>query len=201
MVMISIKAILTLNATSMDLIPMYIFCRFNNISIFWYMHHAKALLMWVLRVSSLNVLCFAWNMTWGYLAYALIRIRSTNMFSVNLQPGISLKIYWRFKIEPHCFNGCVHQRRPQFLAAIFRNFGICDIFTAVAVTENMFGFILMPLQSFVSVLNQLSNCRQVPLFGIKSLDWFTCYIHIHRLFPLKHCHVKKNSGRHNVFWN
>ena len=41
--------------------------------------------------------------------------------SVNLQPGILLKIYWRFKIEPHCFNGCAYQRRPQILAAIFRN--------------------------------------------------------------------------------
>ena len=52
MLMISIKAILTLNATSMDLIPVYIFCMFN-ISTFWYMHHAKTLL--VLTVSSLNV--------------------------------------------------------------------------------------------------------------------------------------------------
>ena len=36
MLMISNKAILTLNATSMDLIPVYIFCRFNKISKFWY---------------------------------------------------------------------------------------------------------------------------------------------------------------------
>ena len=60
MLIISIKTILTLNATTMDLIPVYIFCRFNKISIFRYMHHAKALL--VLRVSSLNVLCLSCNM-------------------------------------------------------------------------------------------------------------------------------------------
>ena len=112
MLMISIKATLTLNATSIDLIPVYIFCRFNNILIFWYMHHAKALL--VLRVSS---------------------------------------IYWGFRIEPHWFNGCVYQRRLQILAVIFKNTSICDVFTAVADTENMSGFILLPSQSFVSVLS------------------------------------------------
>ena len=122
----------------------------------------------------------------GYLANALIRIKSTNMFSVNLPPGISLKINWRFKIELQC---------PQILAAIFRNMGICDVFTAVAATENMSGFIFLPLQSFVSVLNQLTYCRQLPLFGIKCLDWFTLYIHIHRLFPLKYCHLKKSNSR------
>ena len=122
----------------------------------------------------------------GYLAYALIRIKSMNMFSVNLQPGILLKIYWRFKIEPHCFNGCAYQRRPQILRAIFRNMGICDVFTAVVATENMYGFILLPLQSFVSALNQLTHCRQVPLFGIKSLDWFTLYIYSYlQIIPIK----------------
>ena len=152
--MISIKAILTLNATSIDLIPVYIFCRFNNILIFWYMHNAKALL--VLRVSS---------------------------------------IHWGFKIEPHWFNGCVYQRRLQILAVILRNTGIGDVFTAVADTENMSGFILLPSQLFVSVLNQLTHCRQVPVFGIKSLDWFSLCIHIHILFPLKYCHVKKSNSR------
>ena len=170
--MISIKAILTLNATSMDLIPVYILCKLNNTSTFCYMQHAALL---VLGVSSLNVLCLSWNMGMGYLAYALIRIKYTNMFSVNLQPGILLKIYWRFKIEPHCFNGCVYQRCPQILAAIFRNMGICDAFTVVAATENMSRFILLLLQSFVSLLTQLTHCRQVPLFGIKSLDWLTLY--------------------------
>ena len=51
MLMISIKDTLTLNATSIDLIPVYIFCRLNNILIFWNMHHAKMLL--VLRVTSI----------------------------------------------------------------------------------------------------------------------------------------------------
>ena len=64
----------------------------------------------------------------------------------------------------------MYQRRPQILAAVFRNMVICDAFTAVAATENMSGFILLPLQSFFSVLNQLTHCHQVPLFGIKSLD-------------------------------
>ena len=90
-------------------------------------------------------------------------------------------IYWGFKIEPHWFNGCVYQRRLQILAVIFRHTGICDVFTAVADTENMPGFILLPSQSFVSVLNQLTHWRQVPVYGIKSLDWFSLCIHIHRL--------------------
>ena len=150
MLMISIKDTLTLNATSIDLIPVYIFCRLNNILIFWNMHHAKVLL--VLRVSS---------------------------------------IYWGFKIEPHWFNGCVYQRCLQILAVIF----ICGVFTAVADTENMSRFILLPSQSFVSVLNQLTHCREVPVFGIKSLDWFSLCIHIHRLIPLKYCHAKKSNSR------
>ena len=70
----------------------------------------------------------------------------------------------------HCFNGCVYQRHPQILATIFRNMCICDVFTAAVATENMSGFMLLSLQSFVSVLNQLTHCRQVPLFDIKSLD-------------------------------
>ena len=182
-------SILTLNATSMDLILVYTFCRFNNISIFWYIHQAKADGF----IAICTVLVMKYGM--GYLACALIRITSTNMFYVNLQPDILLKIYWRFKIEPHCFDGCLYQRRPQILAALFSNVGICEVFKAVPATENMSWFILLPLQSFVSVLNQLSHCCHVMLLGIKSLDWFTLYIHIHRLFPLKYCRVKKSNSR------
>ena len=73
---------------------------------------------------------------------------------------------WEIDRIQHCFNGCAYQRRPQILAAIFRDMVICDVFTAAAATENMSGFILLPLQSFASVLtNQLivAKYRQLAL--------------------------------------
>ena len=53
------------------------------------MKYLLATFIFVLSYQSVLV-----NYGMGYLAYALIRIKSTDMFSVNLQPGISLKIYW-----------------------------------------------------------------------------------------------------------
>ena len=62
----------------------------------------------------------------------------------------------------------------------FQKHGYFSVFTAAAATENMSGFILLPSQSFASLPNQLTHCRQVPSFGIKYLDRFTLYIHTRR---------------------
>ena len=48
----------------------------------------------------------------------------------------------RFNIEPLCSDVCVNHRRPQTLAEICKNMGICCGFRAVAARENYPEFIL-----------------------------------------------------------
>ena len=51
--------------------------------------------------------------------------------------------YCGFNIEPFCSDVCGDHRRPQTLAEICRNMGICCGFRAVAAREKYPGFILL----------------------------------------------------------
>ena len=56
--------------------------------------------------------------------------------------GVLIDELLHFNIEPFCSDVCGDHRRPQTLAEICRNMGICCGFRAVATRENL-GFILL----------------------------------------------------------
>ena len=74
--------------------------------------------------------------------------------------ALSLKMYCCFNKEPLCFYVWVYSRRPQTLAVICRNMGICDVFRAVATGENLSRFYLIPWDNeLICEVSRRSICR------------------------------------------
>ena len=108
--------------------------------------------------------------------------------------------YCGFNIEPFCSDVCGDHRRPQTLAEICRNMGICCGFRAVAAREKYPGFILLNIHDWlhrklsklktskiderhfsVLVLSQGTVCSQISIstqFGIHNIK--------HPQNPVKH---------------
>ena len=70
--------------------------------------------------------------------------------------------YCGFNIEPFCSDVCLDHQRPQTLAEICRNMGICCGFGAVAAREKYPGFMLLHLFCTMIVVLLL---LQVPAGG------------------------------------
>ena len=77
----------------------------------------------------------------------LIWMKCINMLSVYAQSGTHGRFNWwiiaLFDIETFCSDVCGDHRRPQTLAKICRNTGVCCGFRAVAAREKHPGFILL----------------------------------------------------------
>ena len=93
-------------------------------------HRAISHLNWYEIVCMGDVICISSQM------------KSRNMFSVYLRSEIPRHL---FIIKPHCFHVCVYQCRPQTLATIWRNMGICGIFTLCPPRKIYLGFILFAM--------------------------------------------------------
>ena len=119
------------------------FLRWGHPSLF---HIATALLIWY------KMFCMR------EISYRLIWMKFKNRLSVYVQPGTHRCVNWwiiGFNIEPFCSDVCADHRRPQTLAEICRNMGICCGFRAVAASGNIRSssyFSLTPIYGWVDII-------------------------------------------------
>ena len=89
------------------------------------------------------------------ISYRHIWMKFIKMLSVHAQSGthrrFQLMNYCSFNIEPFCSDVCGDHRRPQTLAEICRNMGICCGFRAVAAREKYPGFMLLKKGLFLQL--------------------------------------------------
>ena len=97
----------------------------------------------------------------GIFSIPIIRIKSTNIFSMYLQSRVPRNFHWkdnyRFNIELHCFHLCVYQIRSQTLAAICRNIGIRDVFRIVSARETTYTSVYHPIHYSDVIMSAMAS--------------------------------------------
>ena len=112
--------------------------------------------------------------------------------------------YCGFNIEPFCSDVCGDHRRPQTLAEICRNMGICCGFRAVAAREKYSGFILLTRRGSAppgDSATRITGIALGPIFFAPRRGIVCLWTEISYIWHPDATLIKQNAGHNRVNCN